>query len=157
LIAAVFPAAAQGKPDKDALPSFELTVPAEPAGCGSFDVLIATDANKEVQKSFYDKDGNLVLQHISGQFRVTATNLASQKSVALNVPGPYQYIYGADGSVQISTQGPNLIWFSDAGAGPDGLDIAVFYGRTEAVFDKNGYRFLSYTGNVMDVCALLAG
>ena len=57
--------------------------------------------NKEVLTTFYDKDGNVIRQHIAGTLKVRLTNVATDKSVDLNISGPGTYTFPPDGSVDL--------------------------------------------------------
>jgi hypothetical protein len=149
---------AAAKPVRGPVPLSPFTIPAEPAGCGSFDVLVEPLTNKEQEIDFFDQAGNPLFSIISGGLKVRLTNLDTGFSVDLNISGPTQIIYNADGTISVLTGGPALWWFSDGPEVAPGQPLlGLYHGRTESVFNATGFHFLSATGTVQDLCALLAG
>ena len=66
-------------------------------GVCSFDVLQEVTTNKEFIKTF--ADGR---QLITGAFRVRVTNLDTDASLDLNIPGPGRVTENSDGSVTLA-------------------------------------------------------
>ena len=142
------PAASADKPAKDPLPAVD--IPLE--GVCSFDVLQEVTTNKEFIKTF--ADGR---QLITGAFRVRVTNLDTDASLDLNIPGPGRVTENSDGSVTLESHGPWLIWFFEGDLGPgspgqlfvnNGTLVQTFYPDGRVTIDKQ-------TGSQTDICAAL--
>ena len=54
----------------------------------AFPTLIETTANKEKATTFYDREGNVVRQLVTGKLRMRITNTATGESIDVNVSGP---------------------------------------------------------------------
>jgi hypothetical protein len=143
------PAASADKPVREPLPAPDITL----EGVCSFDVLIEATTNKEFIKTF--ADGR---QLITGAFRVRVTNLDTDASVDLNIPGPGRVIENADGSVTLESHGPWLIWFLEGDLGPGSPgQLFVNNGNLVQTFHPDGRVTIDkQTGSQTDICAALA-
>ena len=138
------PAAMAAPPSKEPLPDLNATG----QFCKDFQVEIHTTANKEVFHLFTSGVGL-----ITGALKVEVTNLTTDKTLTLNIPGPGKV--SADGST-ITGGGPWLI-FGEAGQLP-GPDPGMFFthGRITLEIGPTGVTSMSVQGTVEDICAALA-
>src|SRR5262245_7576520 len=82
----------------------------DPAPC-DFPVYLEPLSNKEKIATYYDREGNIRVQIITGSFKVRLTNQDTGNSLDLNISGPFKYKYHPDGSVDIINYGPTLFNF----------------------------------------------
>jgi hypothetical protein len=137
------------KPIKEPLPAPDLTL----EDVCSFDVLVQATVNKEFIKTF--SNGR---QLITGAFRVRVTNLDSDASLDLNIPGPGVFVEHPDGSATLESHGPWLLWFfpDDLGPGSPG-QLFVNNGNFVQTFHADGSITIDkQTGSQTDICAALA-
>jgi hypothetical protein len=136
------------KPIKEPLPAEDITL----EGVCSFDVLVEVTGNKEFTKTFNGR------QLINGAFRVRVTNLDTDVSLDLNIPGPGVVTENPDGSVTFESHGPWLLWFLPGDLGPgspgqlfvnNGNFVQTFHADGRVTVDKQ-------TGSQTDICAALA-
>lgn len=141
--------AAAVPPDKEPLGAIEtFTI----SGACPFDVLLEELQNESSITTFYDQDGNVRRFLITGALKVRLTNVTGGQSIALNVPGPAIERPQPDGSTLVIGVGPWLHLFV-----PGLPPLALGSGRTEFLIDHEGHlELLSITGNVRDVCPMLA-
>jgi len=141
LLAATVSAA---KPTREFLPAPEdFVIPGGEDVC-AFDVNIHVDMNNEYVTDWVTVDGQLVMEIITGALKLTVTNLETDASIALNIPGPFHLRLDADGnSIQNVAVGPWLIW----GQGDQGL----FFTRGNLDFDTG-----DFNGHRIELCALLS-
>lgn len=136
--------AAAAKPTREFLPSPDDFVITGGEGVCAFDVNVHFDANKEYVIDWTTVDGQLVMELITGALKVTVTNLETDASLALNIPGPSHIRFDADGNpIRNAAVGPWLIW----GQGEEGL----FLYRGNLDFDTG-----DFNGTRMELCALLS-
>ena len=57
--------------------------------CG-YQILATFPVQQEYQKTFFDRDGNAVMQIITGHLVVTFTNTSTHESLTANISGPIQ-------------------------------------------------------------------
>ena len=114
------------------------------------DVDVFVEAIKNTEKALTfpaDADGN-VLQIITGQLWITATNVATGDSVVLNISGPYKLLIRPDGTLDITFFGRSVP------VQPPGFIVTS--GRVDYVIHPDGSsEILSQRGGSTDVCALL--
>ncbi|MFY9587004.1 MAG: hypothetical protein WAT66_06060, partial [Actinomycetota bacterium] len=89
----VLPAGAD-RPTREFSPAEDSTIPSEFA-CGTGDVQIHIDQNNEYATTRTDRDG-VERTHVSGVLKSTWTNVATGKSVSLNVSGPGTLTFDGD-------------------------------------------------------------
>jgi hypothetical protein len=136
--------AAAAKPTRDFLPAPGDFVITGGEGVCAFDVNIHFDFNKEYAIDWTTSDGDLVMELITGALKITVTNLDTDASLELNIPGPSVLRLDVDGNPILNAGvGPWLIW----GQGEEGL---FFY---RGNFDFNTGEF---DGNQIELCALLS-
>ena len=135
--------ASAAKPTREFLPAVDLLIPGGEGVC-AFDVNIHIDANKEYVTDWVTADGQLVMELVTGALKVTITNLETDASIALNIPGPFHLRLDADGNpIRNVALGPWLIW----GQGEEGL----FFYRGNLDFDTG-----DFNGIRIEVCSLLS-
>lgn len=130
--------AAADPPTRESVPLTPFTIPAEPVGCSSFDVLVEPLTNKETMTTFFDQEGDARFSTITGSLKVRFTNLSTGQSVDLNISGPYRIEPQPDGGLIQTTYGPTFFWFSDPGVAPGFPLLALFHGKTVSEFDADG-------------------
>jgi hypothetical protein len=144
--------AAAGKPDKEPLdaPTDEYA-----AGeiCG-FPIRVEYPTNKEFIKTFYDADGEVVRQIVTGQLTVRVTNLVTMESLDANVSGPGRFIPNPDGTLTIVATG-NWVLYTFA-TDVTGAGIWLTTGRMRLVIGLDGDVVeADLPHETTDVCALL--
>jgi hypothetical protein len=128
-------AAARPFKERDAVSSFTITA------C-SFPVLIQP-TSKDVLNVFVFSDGRLFA---TGPEVSTATNLASGKSVKINISGTFSLVSNDNGSVVLTFTGPTLL---EGGV--------INNGRSVFRFDASGNLVSSsVVGRQTDLCAVLS-
>lgn len=119
--------------------------------CG-FDLLLHVLVNKEILTTFYDQEGNVVRQHISGALKIRLTNVGTGESQDLNISGPGTYTFPPDGSVQLVGTGGWLNVFSNRPG-----EVLFTQGRFEATFTPEGEVILTDPApNETDMCDVLS-
>ena len=132
------------KPTREFPPAPEDFVIAGGEGVCAFDVNVHVDVNREYVTDWTTVDGQLVMELVTGALKVTLTNLDTDASLALNIPGPAHLRLDADGNpIMNSALGPWLVW----GLGDEGL----FLYRGNLDFETG-----ASSGNRIDLCALLS-
>ena len=147
LLSSAVPALA-AKPTTDPVPFPEDGI-LLPAGvfC-DVDVFVEAIRNTEKSKTFGpDEDGN-ILQIVTGQLWISATNLATDASAVLKISGPYKVLIRPDETIEITYFGRSVA------VQPPGF--VVTSGRVVQVLYPDGSsEILSSHGGALDVCALL--
>jgi hypothetical protein len=120
----------------------------------TFNIQIEIVKNNEVLTTFYDVDGAVVRQSVTGALIVRLTNKANpEHSLLFNISGAGQYHFLPDGSTELQGSGP---WLHFGIADRPG-EVLLMYGRFTATITENGEFFLTeLPSNVQDVCALLS-
>ena len=98
--------ASASKPLKEFFPASPATV----EGACDFPVLVDPIINKEYIKSFFDEDGNLERQIVTGRFVTELTNLDSGESMTVNVSGPVFFTFTGD-TLTVGLTGRSLLFF----------------------------------------------
>ena len=148
LVASAVPASAHGKPTTE-------PVPFPPGGIllpgGVFcavDVFVEALRNTEKALTFpADEDGN-ILQIVSGQLWISATNVATGDSVILKISGLYKVLIAPDGTTTLTFFGRSVP------VQPPGL-LATSGRVTQVVHPDGSSEILSASGSATDVCAIL--
>ena len=113
--------------------------------------------NREFATSFFDDEGNLERQIITGKFFVELVNLSNpDNSVVVNVSGPATYTFqGETTTVQLG--GRTLLFAFPGQLGPDDPGMIVLTsGRWVIEFADDQFTIISRSGATQDVCALLS-
>jgi hypothetical protein len=120
--------------------------------CG-FDVLIHVTANKEKAITFFDQDGDVVRQEVTGVLKVRLTHVGTETSVDLNISGPGSFTFPPDGSIHLVGQGN---WLNFGIANRPGI-ILFSSGRFEATTTPTGDFLITRPAkNETDVCGMLS-
>jgi hypothetical protein len=145
LALAAAPFASAKAPDKEPLPAAD----AQGQFCEDFEVLVHVVRNKEFIKIF--SSGAAL---ITGALRLEVTNLDTDETVELNVPGPGRI--SPDGSTLIGT-GPWLL-YGEAGTFGEGSPAQINFirGRFVATFEDGIVTSFTANGQIVDICAVLA-
>lgn len=148
LLATAFPTAAAGKPTIDPVPFPEDGVLLPGGVFCAVDVFVDLIRNTEKSLTFpADEDGN-VLQIITGQLWVSATNVETGESTVLNISGPYRVVTAPDGSTQI------VFFGSSVPVVPPGFIVTT--GRAVLDIAPDGSaELVSVNGRSIDVCPLI--
>jgi hypothetical protein len=148
-LAAVAPAAIASQPTIQRTP-FEAGSVSE--ACG-FPVQLDA-AGTALDISYTDELGNFHLFEAGPQVKQTMTNLVTGKSIVVNISGPGQYTFGADGSFTLVGTG---LW-SWTRVDPATLEPGIFLteGRFVLSFSASGVRTFTLTGTTIDLCSQLA-
>jgi hypothetical protein len=123
----------------------------------TFPVLVEPVLNKEFITTFYDKEGNITKQLITGHLVSRLTNLETNESLVVNISGPGKLTFEGDRTF-LKGHGVWLLFFipEQLGVGDPGLFVIV-KGSFLLTIGPNGTQTLSNVrGNVTDVCELLA-
>jgi hypothetical protein len=133
-------------------PNGDLTL----SGVCPFDVLLHTTDQKTHVRVY----ANGVLAG-EGQLKVELTNLASAKTIALNVSGPGRFIPNDDGTTDVRFEGRDLFFFfaDQISQGAPGALYLTTGLATETVDSATGVPVqgsFATTGSVTDLCAALA-
>jgi hypothetical protein len=152
------PVAAQG-PER--FPNEPVTLgPDVFAGTCAFPVqLVDTFAAGNTKLFPVDENGDQRMLSTGG-YRSTLTNLATGESIDIKYFGRLDYVFRADGTVDLSVSGGSLNWFTAGDAlSTLGQGIWLVHGHVTARLDAETFFVLEperVTGNVMDICAALS-
>lgn len=142
------PTAAGGKPTVEPVP-FPPDGILLPGGvfC-AVDVFVEAIRNTEKATTFPADAHGKVVQIVTGQLWVRATNTVTDDSVALNISGPVKYVIEPDGTTTATLLGRSVP------VQPPGF--IVNSGRTvQVTYPDGSSEILSRSGHAVDVCALL--
>jgi hypothetical protein len=144
------PAAAHGiPPTREPLPAEDFVLTDH---C-TFDIFVDFVQNNEVLTTYYDADGNVVRQSVTGALKVQLTNQeAPEHSVLFNISGPGQYRFLPDGSTELRGSGTWLHVFVTNRPG----ELLLTHGRFTAIISDEGFFLTELPNNVQDACALLS-
>jgi hypothetical protein len=147
--ALIVPAAFAGQPTVQRIP-FEDHQVSE--ACG-FPVQLDA-AGTALDISYTDELGNFHDFQAGPEVKQTMTNLVTGKSIVVNISGPGQYTFGADGSFTLVGTG-NWSWTR---VNPADLAPGIFLtqGRFVLSISASGDRTFTFTGTTIDLCAQLA-
>jgi hypothetical protein len=137
-------------------------LPAEPfdlEGPCPFVIHVEFPVNNEYTITFTDDEGNPTRILVQGALFTTLTNTETDESVTLNISGPGEITFLADGSTLLRASGNWTIFFFPGQLGPGSPGSLVLnQGRMEILTAANGFdqQILSQSGQQTDVCALLS-
>jgi hypothetical protein len=138
-VLAVAGTAGATKPFMERLPQGPFTLDA----C-SFPVLIQP-TGPDTQNFFIFSNGDIMG---SGPYVATATNLDTEKTITINLPGSFSFVQNSDGSVTVTSRGTVLSSFFGV----------ITYGHTILEIDANGdVTSRTINGRQEDLCGELAG
>ena len=148
-LAAVAPAANAGQPTIEQIPFEDHGVS---QSCGFPVQLDATGTALDI--SYTDALGNFHEFQAGPQVKQTMTNLITGKTIVVNISGPGQRTFGADGSFTLVGTG---LW-SWTRVNPATLAPGIFLtqGRFVLSISASGVRTFTSTGTKIDLCAQLA-
>jgi hypothetical protein len=144
--------ASADKPLREPFPSGDIVI----SGSCAFDVFLHTIENKEVNKTYFDKDGNPIQQIVNGRLVVELTNVETGKSIVYNISGPGHLTFFEDGSLEFVLGGRSLNWYLPGEV--ENLPLMfVNSGQVTTHVDPAGNIVgVEQVGHVEDVCAALA-
>ena len=119
----------------------------------TFDIFVEFVQNNEVLTTYYDKDGEVVRQSVTGSLQVRLTNQeAPEHSVLFNISGPGQYRFLPDGSTELRGSGTWLHLFITDRPG----ELLLIHGSFTAIISDEGFFLTELPNNVQDACLLLS-
>jgi hypothetical protein len=119
----------------------------------TFDILVEIVFNNEVLTTYYDANGEVVRQSVTGALKVRLTNQeAPEHSVFLNISGAGQYRFLSDGSTELLGTGA---WLHFGITNLPGA-LLLTHGRFTAIISDEGIFLTELPNNVQDACALLS-
>jgi hypothetical protein len=144
--------ASADKPIREPLIAEDFTV----EGSCDFPVFVDFVANHEFIKTFFDKDGNVTDQMITGHLTQNLTNLDTGKTIFYNVSGPGFLIFFEDGSLDFVLGGRSSVFLFPGQV--EGLPLFfVNSGQVTLHLDAEGNLVsVEQVGHIEDVCAALA-
>ena len=120
--------------------------------CG-FDIDVEVVKNNEIQTTFYDAEGNVVRQRVTGALKVRLTNLEEpEHSVLFNISGPGTFRELPDGSTEQTGSGT---WLHFGITDQPGA-LLLMHGPFTANISDDGFFLTEVPNNVQDACALLS-
>jgi hypothetical protein len=130
------------------------------SGVCPFDVGIAPLTSGETLTTFFDQQGNVVMQLTTGPLKVRVTNIDTGESLDLNISGPGRSVIDEEQGT-FTQQGP---WLTGvlAGAFQDEPDLAGLFltkGKVVSELDPETGAFLRFTAitrNRTNLCDVLA-
>jgi hypothetical protein len=154
LITTVIPSAALAdKPLKEFFPADPVTL----EDVCDFPVLLDPIINQEYVKSFFDEEGNLERQIVTGRFVVELTNLESGESETVNVSGPVFFTFTED-TLTVRLTGRSLLYFLPGELTTGEAYVRVTNGPNVLEVDlaTGAVTPLRESSNFVDMCAALA-
>jgi hypothetical protein len=119
----------------------------------TFDIAVEFVQNREILTTFYDADGTIVRQSVTGTLKVRLTNLKDDThSRYFNISGPSETRFLPDGSSRLVATGTSIQLFITNMPG----QLILVHGRFEGTINDEGFFATSLPPNVQDVCALLS-
>jgi hypothetical protein len=119
-------------------------------------VLVEFVDNNEFITTYFDQDGNVTKQIITGHLWHNLTNLDTGKTLFYNISGPGILTFFEDGSLDFVLGGRSSVFFFPG----DVEDLPLFFvnaGQVTLHIDAEGNLVgVDQVGNIEDVCAALA-
>jgi hypothetical protein len=143
------PAFATGKPTRSPVPDLaqEFVIPAGSA-C-SFELAGDPVVNRLVTTTFPPDENGDIVQLTTGTVVERFTNVATGKSIIINISGPGRLTFHPDGSVTLEAWGT---WFIVA----EGPRAFINAGRVVLNITESGPVTVSQSGHEEDICAALS-
>lgn len=152
LLVSISAPASAGKPVREPLPAADDVL----SGVCGFDLAVTVLQNNEFLTTFFDREGNVTKQIITGQLVVELRNESTGASIVANIPGPGIVTFPGDSEV-VEALGPWLWVFFPGDLGPDHPGMVLLtHGRFVVEFAPEGISILERRGHEVDVCALLS-
>lgn len=119
----------------------------------SFNILVHFVQNNEVVTTFYDQDGNVISQLVTGALKVQLTNEeVPENSLLFNISGPGEFTPQQDGSTLLVGEGT---WINFGIVNLPG-QVLLSHGHFEAVITPEGDLIMTAIPNdSVDVCGLI--
>jgi hypothetical protein len=118
----------------------------------TFDIQIDIVQNKEIATTFYDSNGDVTRQLVTGALKVRLTNLSEpSNSVVLSISGPGTYVDLADGTTRLTGTGS---WLQFGITNMPG-ELLLMNGPFTALLTDEGFFLTDLPNNVEDGCQLL--
>lgn len=118
--------------------------------CG-FDILFEEVADKEYLTTYFDREGNVQRQVITGVLKYNATNMETGETLFLNISGWGTYTYPEDGSVHLVGAGK---WLHFGVVNRPG-EILLTSGHFEGDYGPDGFVFTDPASQESSLCDLL--
>jgi hypothetical protein len=119
----------------------------------TFDIRSEFVQNKEVLTTYYDANGDITRQSVTGALKVRLTNLSDPAhSEVFNISGPGRYRFLSDGSIELTGTGT---WIHFGVTNRPG-ELLLMHGRFTASITEDSFILTSLPNNVQDACALLS-
>ena len=115
----------------------------------AFPVQVDTLLQAEYGITFYDAAGDPIRTLVSGRLIVQLTNLTTGASVTLNVSGPAEFVYNADGTISATLRGPSILI-------PPGVPLYDHAGPLHLLIGTDGVpALIGQEGFGIDGCSLI--
>ncbi|HEX6262437.1 MAG TPA: hypothetical protein VF097_06275 [Actinomycetota bacterium] len=151
ILVASAPASAE-KPVREFLPAEDEVI----SDVCDFDLGVVVLENNELLTTFFDQEGNVTKQLVTGSLVVELRNEETGVSLVANIPGPGVITFPGDSEL-VTALGPWLWLFfpGDLGPGEPGMALLT-HGRFVVEFAPDGVTIVERRGRQVDVCALLS-
>jgi hypothetical protein len=118
----------------------------------TFDIAVEFVQNNEILTTYYDANGDVVRQSVTGALKVRLTNLEDpEHSLLFNISGPSQFRLLPDGTGELIATGASIQLFITNRPG----ELLLVHGPFTAHVTDDGFFVTDLPHNVQDVCALL--
>ncbi len=125
--------------------------------CSDFRIVADILVNREYGITFTDANGDPSRMITQGSLVVRLTNPENGESIVLNISGPGELVFHADGSSTQTARGTWFLFFFEGQLGA-GMSGTGFVNSGQVVFVNNAdgtATILSQTGKMEDVCVTL--
>jgi hypothetical protein len=120
--------------------------------CG-FDIAVEVVVNNEILTTYYDANGDIVRQRVTGSLKVRLTNQEDpEHSELFNISGPGAFRELPDGSTEQTGSGT---WMHFGITDQPGA-LLLMHGPFTANISDEGFFLTEVPNNVQDACALLS-
>jgi len=118
----------------------------------TFDISVEVVQNNEILTTYYDRNGEVVRQRVTGALKVRLTNEEEpENSVLFNISGPGRFRVLADGSTEQTGSGTWLHFGITDRPG----ELLLMHGPFTTNISDEGFFLTELPNNVQDACALL--
>lgn len=125
--------------------------------CPDFRIVADILVNREYGITFTDANGDPIRTITQGSLVVRLTNPENGESIVLNISGPGELVFHADGSSTQTARGTWFLFFFEGQLGA-GMSGTGFVNSGQVVFVNNAdgsATILSQTGKMEDICVML--